>query len=712
MHTDETREERTLEELSDEYLAHLEAKACSAQTVRARRIQLSHLTRYCTDRGISYPAGVTREMIEQLILEIRHRKNRKGETIRSVSAGNWIYAFHVFFLWLAKRRLVLFNPVRALLPRKKRQASLPRHVLTDREMEKVLSLPDTGTFRGLRDRAVLELFYSTGIRRSEMTKLLVSDIHSESGTLFVRQGKGRKDRIVPLGERALLYLRRYLAEARPSYVKRADPGYLFLSQYGRGLSPQSLTTHFGRDYLRKIKKPGACHIFRHTAATLMHENGADIRHVQEILGHSSPETTQIYTNVSIARLKETYRRTNPAALQEREECFPETQSEIRRGYVFPVKSRHPTQKEALPEEGLFSLVARYDRYLEARGYATATRDSRRYALKFFAQWCLANDIGEACAITSDVLEAYRQQLFAHQRANGGSLSLIYQYRSLFNVSQFCRFLFESGETVWNAADGFELKNPDKKLPSRTLSAKEVERVMRSPDARVMHGLRDRVALEILFSTAMRVGELAALCVEDIHFDACTVYIREGKSAKARIVPISKRAIDWTRRYLEVRTVYPGYREDVPFVFFTESGGKVRHLKDFLARHFRKAGIEKGSCHLLRHTVATLMLEAGADLRVLQEFLGHRYLRTTQVYTRVSIKNLKEIHAKTHPAEIRLRERKKRMQEEEAKEEANREELRRQDFPVQAQSTFRGEDLVVEKSESARESTIAGSGDVA
>ncbi len=167
---------------------------------------------------------------------------------------------------------------------------------------------------GLRDRAILETLYSTGIRRMEVVNLTVYDLDMERGTLMVRQGKGKKDRMVPIGERAVAWLERYLNDTRPGLVVPPDDATFFLTSSGEPLSPSRLT-QLVREYVdaAEIGKRGACHLFRHTMATLMLENGADIRYIQEMLGHAELSTTQIYTRVSIRRLKTVHALTHPGA---------------------------------------------------------------------------------------------------------------------------------------------------------------------------------------------------------------------------------------------------------------------------------------------------------------------------------------------------------------------------------------------------------------
>jgi integrase/recombinase XerD len=181
-------------------------------------------------------------------------------------------------------------------------------------MEQVLSQPDVDSDLGVRDRAILETFYSTGIRRMELTNLSIYDLDVGRGTLIVRQGKGKKDRVVPIGERALDWIDRYITDVRPTLVVDPNEPTLFLTAYGEPISNDSLSAWVTR-YVdaAAIGKKGSCHLFRHTMATLMLEAGADVRFIQEMLGHQKLDTTQLYTQVSIRELKRIHELTHPSA---------------------------------------------------------------------------------------------------------------------------------------------------------------------------------------------------------------------------------------------------------------------------------------------------------------------------------------------------------------------------------------------------------------
>jgi integrase/recombinase XerD len=160
----------------------------------------------------------------------------------------------------------------------------------------------------------IEVLYSTGVRRMEVIALKLYDLSLDRGVLLVRQGKGKKDRYVPIGRRAIAWLQKYMDESRPQLALEPDDMTVFLTAQGEPFSRDHMTsTVKARIDAAKLGKTGACHLFRHTMATLMHENGADIRFIQEILGHVKLETTQIYTHVSIRTLQQVHATTHLAA---------------------------------------------------------------------------------------------------------------------------------------------------------------------------------------------------------------------------------------------------------------------------------------------------------------------------------------------------------------------------------------------------------------
>ena len=298
--------------LLQEYLLCMRMQNYSERTLRNNRVNLGYFISWCEERGISRPVDVAKPVLDRYRKSVYHYRKEDGSPLSFRSQHIRLSAIRVFFKWLARNNHILYNPASELeLPRLEKK--LPRNVLTAEEMERVLNQPDTQNAMGIRDRAILETLYSTGMRRMELAGLKIYDVELEKGTVMVH-GKGKKDRMVPVGERAARWIERYLYEVRPHLVMPPDEGVLFLTTMGTALSLKHLS-HFVGAYVEAagVGKKGACHLFRHTLATLMLENGADIRYIQQMLGHSELSSTEVYTHVSIRQLKEVHNATHPAA---------------------------------------------------------------------------------------------------------------------------------------------------------------------------------------------------------------------------------------------------------------------------------------------------------------------------------------------------------------------------------------------------------------
>jgi len=294
-----------------EYLKWLKMQNYSMVTIYNRQRYLGYFAIWALENNAEELISLDRGLLEnykKYLFEVKKKKN--GKPLTAGAQWSRLEPLRSFFSWMAKKYHLLYNPASELdLPRLGK--SLPGHVLTDNQVESIMSQPNLLSRRGIRDRAILEFFYSTGIRRLELTRLSVYDINFERGTVLVHQGKCAKDRILPLGLRCQRWLKRYIHEVRPWFARNTDT--LFLTNAGDPLRVSYLTGVV-RKYIEKagVEIEGSCHIFRHAMATLMLENGADIRFIQEMLGHARLSTTQIYTKVSVEKLREVHRNTHPA----------------------------------------------------------------------------------------------------------------------------------------------------------------------------------------------------------------------------------------------------------------------------------------------------------------------------------------------------------------------------------------------------------------
>ncbi|MEX2180708.1 MAG: tyrosine-type recombinase/integrase [Gemmatimonadaceae bacterium] len=297
----------------DQHLTDLRAIGAAPSTTSGRRNLLKSFVAYCEATGVTTIGALTYAVATNYQRHLSDVRNANDITCSIGGQRNRLVALRMFARWAVRTGLLDADPTSALvLPRLPHR--LPQSVLTSSEAERVLAVPDVTTRLGLRDRAILELLYSSGIRRLELIAIDIPDLDLARGVLFIRLGKGRKDRYVPVGQRALGWIDRYLSRARPQLVHRTDPAALFIGKRGTRLSRSRITERM-HGYLAEsgVAKPGSCHVWRHTMATLMHERGADIRDLQVLLGHSQLSTTAIYTHISTERLQEVHRRTPPTA---------------------------------------------------------------------------------------------------------------------------------------------------------------------------------------------------------------------------------------------------------------------------------------------------------------------------------------------------------------------------------------------------------------
>lgn len=283
-------------------------------TVRGRRQAIRRFITWCDERGLSDPKEITKPILERYQRHLFYYRKPNGAPLTLGSQHSALTPLKTFFKWLAKENHILWNPASELeLPPQPKQ--LPRALLSVDDIEAILRAIDHTSVTGLRDRAMLELLYSTALRRTECASLLRYDADLSRLTVFVRAGKGRKERYVPLGERAALWLDKYLLESRPLLLA-ADSDALFVTDYGEPITPEFLASRVER-YMDAagIDKPGSCHLFRHACATHMLDNGADIRFIQALLGHAVLSSTERYTHVAIGKLQQIHAATHPARIK-------------------------------------------------------------------------------------------------------------------------------------------------------------------------------------------------------------------------------------------------------------------------------------------------------------------------------------------------------------------------------------------------------------
>lgn len=289
-----------------DYLHYLKVeRGLSENTIASYGIDLKLFLEYLRENEIPSFKQVNKEVIVNYMQSEKNNNKANSSILRSVSS------LRKFFQYLAQEKIIEKDPM-LLIDTPKKKQHLPQ-VLTKEEVEKLLHSPNTGQVLGLRDRAMLELMYATGLRISEIINLKLEDLHLTIGTLQTL-GKGHKERIVPVGDEAIKWVNRYLEEARPKLLKQKRSNYLFLNFHGNNLTRQGVWKNLKAEVRKAgIQKNITPHTLRHSFATHILENGADLRIVQELLGHADISTTQIYTHLSNKQLADIYNRAHPRA---------------------------------------------------------------------------------------------------------------------------------------------------------------------------------------------------------------------------------------------------------------------------------------------------------------------------------------------------------------------------------------------------------------
>lgn len=293
-----------MKEFIDDFINYLSVeRGLAANTLSAYRHDLQQYTDYTAAQGIKKPENVSRSHVSNFMFDL------KKHNISARSIGRHLAAVKMFHRFLVRENLSVQDPT-TLVDSPKLWRKIPT-VLSQGEVEAMIKAASGRKLQPIRDQAILEIFYASGLRVSELADLKVGSVNFDAG--FVRAvGKGRKERIIPLGVKAQEALKKYLKSGRPKLLKEPSNDFLFLSRLGKRISRQSLWAvikHYANQaHIKKTIKP---HTLRHTFATHLLEHGADLRSVQEMLGHADIATTQMYTHVDKERLKSVHQQFHP-----------------------------------------------------------------------------------------------------------------------------------------------------------------------------------------------------------------------------------------------------------------------------------------------------------------------------------------------------------------------------------------------------------------
>ncbi len=296
-----------MKEWRERFAQWLRLRNFSAETVLVYDLGLRQFFDYLQSQAVDAVTAITRAHLEGFRNDLYQRRHR-GKPLSTATQANRLQAVKSFFKYLAQSDFILIDIAAGMEPPKVAR-KLPQ-ILSEDEVLRFLELPDVSMATGVRDRAILEVLYATGLRNGELGALELDDIVWEHPALWVREGKGKKSRLVPLGAEALAWLEEYLARVRPLWLKREEERHVFLSTQGKPLNRSSvlaLVVHLAR----KSGLKATPHTLRHSMATHMLRRGAGLRHLQAMLGHASPLTTEHYTQVELSDLHKVLRRCHP-----------------------------------------------------------------------------------------------------------------------------------------------------------------------------------------------------------------------------------------------------------------------------------------------------------------------------------------------------------------------------------------------------------------
>jgi integrase/recombinase XerD len=301
-----------IKEIIPVYITHLHALGRSPFTIKKTRSGLKDLICFLEQEGITQVQDLTREGLEEYQQDLAFRLTAKGTLLNLRTQETRLCTAKGFTRFLKEKDYLVSDPGKHIqLPKQPKR--LPQVNLSQSEVKKLMQAPNMQTRLGYRNRVILEILYDTGIRRMEASNLKVTDLDLNTGYVHIRGGKGDKDRVVPLSQKVCGLTQNYILAIRPSIVQGKDHGYLFINQYGEPIHPNGIWRVVKRCVrLAQIKKNISTHTLRHTCATHMLRNGAPIRHIQEMLGHESLESTQVYTKVTINDLKEIHAKYHPS----------------------------------------------------------------------------------------------------------------------------------------------------------------------------------------------------------------------------------------------------------------------------------------------------------------------------------------------------------------------------------------------------------------
>jgi integrase/recombinase XerD len=527
----------------------------AVRTLAQWAVELENLSAFAISLGLTRLIEFTEDHCEAYARHLRQRPARNWREPARLNERTVVHHLHyirLFFRWAQKIGHIFIDPCANLVlkePPKRLQ-----HILTEAEVERILAVPDRSQVLGLRDAALLETLYGTGVRLSECAGLDLVDLDLRRQALRIRNGKGSKDRYQPLGNHLMSVLAAYLESSRPKLQGKSSA--LFLALQGNRLS---------RDQIGKLVAALAStaglkatpHAFRHAFATHLMQGGADLLLVQALLGHANIVSTQCYTHLFPVELRKEHRQTHPRANRKR----------VRR--TIPVT---------------WSTLAEYQQHLKTLQQSQSTLSIRDHWLHEFQRFCQEQDIEQLNQITPAHVNDFHQMLLWCPSLKGNLLSPNTVSQALTTVRAFLR---------WGTQQGFISQNPAQKLVLsklprtrwRLLSCEEIESLLVAPCLDTPKGLRDRAILELLYSTNLGVNQLEQLNLEH-------VLLEHSQIRSGQVETLSQRLVEHLQAYLTDGRPELKPQRDQPALFLGTYGTRLcsASMLQCLHRYAQAAGL--------------------------------------------------------------------------------------------------------------------------
>jgi len=680
-----------LEGLKLAYLQHLKLKNLAALSIRQMDQALRVFLDFIQGRGVGDVGLIDRELFEKYKAHLSEDYlTRKGKRLTTNTVRDRLLIVQRWFGFMRKKGVLFFDPIAEVRP-PKIVKQLPRGVMRADEIRKVMEQPDLKIGIGYRDRTMMEILYATGVRCAELVNLRAPDVDLKKKVIRVRNGKGGKDRFVPLSTPACRFIERYLATIRPELARCLRPAgnnwkaksqtgedFLFLSIYGGQISRVWIASTMKR-YIAQAgitRSVSPVHSFRHSVATHLLESGMDVRYVQAFLGHESINSTQIYTHVERGTLGRLIKAHHPRALSgesvipyspkdDDPYTVPQDAANVERPSAprsakdgakpLPLWRRPGTVQHHAPSQELQDLEDRYLAWMIAERYAEGTILHARTCVERLYKFLGLRGVSRIADVSPDVLDDYSRWLSEQPNAYrpGKIVGARTVHFRLFGAKLYFKWLTQNKLVAADPSENLKLPKIVNGGPLAILTQEEARKLLDAPDLKNPRDYRDKALMEVVYATGIRSRELLRLKVSDFDAQASTLFVRRGMVGTDRLLPLPAVVADCLKEYVEKvrpRLVALAARDNgILFVSWRGQGFDRQRVGELFKQRAQAAGLMRPvTPMILRNSIDSHLIENGMDRRYVRAFLGHESILRRGIDTRAERETLGRLITKHHP----------------------------------------------------------------